>query len=135
VEPYVEGLLAGGHDPSQARMSGALSAFTTLDPERDWPIVSKHLAWQADSYRAGITEGGEPAQPVDPERIRAKGLTTGFHGLLVAPPEAVAAEVRTYLGTAPVETVYFWASLAGMPEAMVREHVTTVLTKLAPLLA
>jgi alkanesulfonate monooxygenase SsuD/methylene tetrahydromethanopterin reductase-like flavin-dependent oxidoreductase (luciferase family) len=135
VEPYVEGLLAGGHEASQARMSGALSAFTTRDPDRDWPIVSKHLTWQADSYRAGIAGDGEPPRPVDPERIRAKGLTTGFHGLLVAPPDVVAAEVRKAIGTAPVETVYFWASLAGMPEPMVREHVTTVLTELAPLLA
>jgi len=31
--------------------------------------------------------------------------------------------------------VFFWASIAGMPEAMVAEHVRTICTELAPRLA
>jgi hypothetical protein len=34
-----------------------------------------------------------------------------------------------------VETVYFWASISGMPQTMVADHVRTVCTKLGPLLA
>ena len=36
---------------------------------------------------------------------------------------------------APVETVFFWASIAGMPEEAVLRHVETVCRTLAPLLA
>ena len=36
---------------------------------------------------------------------------------------------------APVETVYFWASIAGMPEEQVAAHVRRICTSLAPKLA
>lgn len=71
---------------------------------------------------------------MDPERIRAKGLTTGFHGLLVATPDEVARTVLSHIGAAPIEAVYFWASIAGLPEDMVLRHVRTVCNELTPLL-
>ncbi|MBJ7336390.1 LLM class flavin-dependent oxidoreductase [Mycolicibacterium sp.] len=137
LEPYREGLIAGGHDPASARMAGALSAFVTDDPERDWPIVSKHVSWQADSYRAHMVDGTDqpPPKPVDAERIRSKGLTTGFHGLLVDTPQNVATQVRDVTEGLPVETVFFWVSIAGMPEEMVMRHMQIICTDLAPLLA
>ena len=118
-------------------MAGALSAFVTDDPERDWPVVSKHVAWQADSYRAHMVDGADqpvPA-PVDPERIRKKGLTTGFHGLLVDTPDNVAAQVRARTADLPVEQIFFWVSIAGMSEEMVMRHMQTICNDLAPLLA
>jgi hypothetical protein len=39
------------------------------------------------------------------------------------------------VGGVPIDTVFVWASLAGMPEAMVVEHTTTLCRDLAPLLA
>ena len=137
LEPYREGLIAGGHDPATARMSGGLSAFTTDDPERDWALVSKHVAWQVDSYRRHMVEGTDTPVPgpVDPERLRAKGLTTGIHGLLIDTPANVAAEVRAFTDGSPVDTVFFWVSIAGMPEDVVMRHVHAICNDLAPLLA
>ena len=137
LEPYREGLIAGGHDPASARMAGGLTAFVTDDPDRDWPVVSKHVAWQADSYRSHMVDGTDqaPPKPVDPERIRSKGLTTGIHGLLVDTPQNVAAQVREVTRGLPVETVFFWVSIAGMPEDMVMRHMQTICNDLAPLLA
>ena len=137
LEPYREGLVAGGHDPTSARMAGALSAFVTDDPQRDWATVAKHVSWQADSYRTHMVEGtAQPTpQPVDPERIRAKGLTTGFHGLLVDTPQHVASRVRAATTGLPVETVFFWVSIAGMPDDMVMRHMQTICNDLSPLLA
>ncbi len=137
LEPYRDGLAAGGHDPATARMAGALSAFVTEDPDRDWPVVSKHVAWQADSYRTHMVESTDQPDPapVDPERIRKKGLTTGFHGLLIDTPDNVAAQVRAATAGLPVQTVFFWVSIAGMPEAMVMRHMQTICNDLAPLLA
>lgn len=137
LDPYCQGLIAGGHDPSSARMSGALSAFVTDDPERDWSTVAKHVSWQADSYRIHMVDGtGQPApKPVNAERIRAKGLTTGFHGLLVGTPSNVATKVCQVTKGLPVDTVFFWVSIAGMPEDMVMRHMQTICQDLAPLLA
>ena len=52
-----------------------------------------------------------------------------------ATPEDAAAQIRTYTEGAPVETVFFWASIAGMPEQDVVRHVETICGRLAPLLA
>ncbi|MGI9162955.1 MAG: LLM class flavin-dependent oxidoreductase [Mycobacterium sp.] len=134
--PYREGLIAGGHDPASARMAGALSAYVTDDPERDWPLLSKHVAWQADSYRRHMVDGTDQPvpKPVDVNRIRSKGLTTGFHGLLVDTPQTVARQVREMTEGLPVETVFFWVSIAGMPDDMVMRHMQTICNDLAPLL-
>ena len=47
----------------------------------------------------------------------------------------MAERVRAYTAGAPVETVYFWASIGGMSEERARDHVQLVCNKLAPLLA
>src|SRR6185312_13625724 len=61
LDPYRDGLQAGGHDPSSARMSGFVPVFVTGDPERDWPIVARHLRYQVESYRRYGVEGtGRP---------------------------------------------------------------------------
>jgi len=61
-------------------------------------------------------------------------MTTGFHGLLVDTPENVAAEVRKQTAGLPVETVFFWVSIAGMSEEMVIRHMETISLELVPLL-
>jgi alkanesulfonate monooxygenase SsuD/methylene tetrahydromethanopterin reductase-like flavin-dependent oxidoreductase (luciferase family) len=136
LAPYREGLADGDHDADSARMAGGLSAWTTDDPERDWSTVAEHVRWQVDSYRRHMVQGTElpEPKPIDPERIRAKGLSPGFTGILLAPPEEVARQVLAHIGDAPVQTVFFWASIAGMPEDMVRRHVRLIATELAPLL-
>ena len=55
--------------------------------------------------------------------------------LLYGTPEQAAAQINAYVADAPVETVYFWASIAGMPEAMVARNVQTIARRLKPLLA
>ena len=47
----------------------------------------------------------------------------------------VAADVRASTAGAPVETVFFWASIAGMPHDLAARHVRTICAELAPRLA
>ena len=136
LEPYRAGLREGGHDDSAARMAGVVPVFVTDDPEADWPLVARHHAYQWDSYRRYGADGTDrPApRPVDPERSRERGLTPGMGNLLYATPEEAAPQLRAYVADLPVETVYVWASLAGMPEDVVLRHVQLLCTRLAPLL-
>lgn len=138
AEPYLRGLREGGHPESAARMGGVIHAFTTDDPERDWPQVARHHAYQWDSYRRYMVEGtdftGEP-RPIDPEKSRARGLTPGLGNLLYGTPEENAKAIKEHLAGTPVRTVFFWASLGGMPEEMVARHVQTICRDLRPLLA
>jgi alkanesulfonate monooxygenase SsuD/methylene tetrahydromethanopterin reductase-like flavin-dependent oxidoreductase (luciferase family) len=136
-EPYLEGLRDAGHDPSMARMAGGFQGFVTDDPDGDWPTVSKHLAYQLDSYRRYMVEGtGQPVpKPADPEKVRARALGAPLRGFSYGTAEDAATAIRELTGGAPVETAFIWASLAGMPEEMVARHVQTICARLAPLVA
>ncbi|MYS82173.1 LLM class flavin-dependent oxidoreductase [Embleya scabrispora] len=135
--PYLDGLREAGHDPAHARMAGLLNGWITDDPERDWPVVSRHLAHQWDGYHRYAVEGtgAAPPRPIDPDRWRARGLSAAPGHFLHATPEEAAREIRAYVADTPIETVWFFASLSGMGEEMVRTHVTTLCSRLAPLLA
>jgi len=134
-EPYRAGLAEGGHEASAARMAGGVQGWVSDDPEADWPVVSKHLAYQVDSYRKHMVIGtGRPQpRPVDPDRLR--GRDTGvLEYFWCETPQSMASKVRAMIGDSPTETVFFWASLGGMPEEWALRHVQTICTKLAPLL-
>lgn len=132
--PYRDALAEAGHDLARARMAGLLNGWITDDPERDWPAVGTALARQWDNYHRHAVEGTDAPvpPPVKPERWRARGVSAAPGHFLHATPEQAAADIRAYLGDAPVETVWFFATLGGMPEEMVRRHVTTLCTELAP---
>jgi alkanesulfonate monooxygenase SsuD/methylene tetrahydromethanopterin reductase-like flavin-dependent oxidoreductase (luciferase family) len=135
---YRDGLVEGGHDPAaSARMAGGFEAYVTDDPEGDWPVVAPYIAYQVDSYRRYMVEGtGQPPpRPVDPDKLRRREPRGPLSSYLYGTPEDVAAEIRKRTAGAPVETVWFWASVAGMPEEMTARHVRTICTRLRPLLA
>ncbi len=136
-EPYSEGLREGGHEPTSGRMAGSFQAFVTDDPDRDWPVVSRHLAYQLDSYRRYMVEGTDAPIPklVDPERVRARDSDAPLASFVYGTPDDVAQIVRTRTAGAPVETLFFWVSIGAMPEDLCAQHVRTLCTQLAPLLA
>jgi alkanesulfonate monooxygenase SsuD/methylene tetrahydromethanopterin reductase-like flavin-dependent oxidoreductase (luciferase family) len=135
--PYRDGLAEAGHDVSTARMAGGIQGWVSDDPEADWPVVAKHLAHQVDSYRRHMVEGTDQPIPraVDPDRLRQRDFGGPLSSFVYGTPEDVASRFRAHVDGAPVETVFLWASVSGMPEAMVAEHVRTICTRLAPLLA
>lgn len=134
---YRDALVIAGHDPSLGRMAGGIQGLVSEDPDRDWPWVAEHLEYQVNSYRRHGVEGtGRPTpRPVDPDRIRANSPQSSLDYFFLETPEAMAHKVSEYTSGAPVETVYFWASLGGMSEEAAVRHVHLVCSKLAPLLA
>jgi alkanesulfonate monooxygenase SsuD/methylene tetrahydromethanopterin reductase-like flavin-dependent oxidoreductase (luciferase family) len=134
---YRDALAQAGHDPSLARMAGGIQGWVSEDPDADWPMVARHLAYQVDSYRRHMVQGtGAPVpKPVDPDKLRAREPRTSLDYFTYGTPDQVAARVRSYVRDAPVDTVYFWASIGGMPEEMAVRHVQTICGKLAPMLA
>ena len=134
-EPYRAGLIEAGHDLSTARMAGLVQAWVTEDPERDWPMVSRHVGYQLDSYLRHAVEGtGRPApRPVDPERLR-QHEPIGQSYFWCDTPAVIASKTRSLIGASPTETVFFWCSIGGMPEAVALRHLHTICKGLAPLL-
>jgi alkanesulfonate monooxygenase SsuD/methylene tetrahydromethanopterin reductase-like flavin-dependent oxidoreductase (luciferase family) len=135
---YRAGLEEGGHDLSRAQMAGGVNGWVTEDPEADWPLVSKHVAAQLDSYRRHMVEGTDQPvpRPVDPEKLRSRKSRGGpLDAVMYGTPEEMADKIKEETAGAPVEEVFLWASLAGMPEANVAKGIQTICAKLAPLLA
>ncbi len=135
-EPYREGLVEGGHDPAIGHMGGLIQGWVTDDPDADWQVIKKHLAYQTDTYKRYGVEGtgNPPPPPADVEKFRNASATDGMAAFLLAGPEEAAKRIKAYVGDAPVKHIHMWASIAGMPEKMCMKHIEMVLTKLAPLL-
>ncbi|MGE4425569.1 MAG: LLM class flavin-dependent oxidoreductase [Solirubrobacteraceae bacterium] len=147
LEPYREGLVAGGHDPATARMTGLVNLVLADDPDAAWARIAPHLAYQRDSYNRYGAEGRERGtmtasrtlQPgsgaVDVEALRGparQALPPAFD--VVTPAEAIR-RLTAWLSPLPVEQIYLWESVAGMPDDLADRHVELVATHLAPALA
>jgi alkanesulfonate monooxygenase SsuD/methylene tetrahydromethanopterin reductase-like flavin-dependent oxidoreductase (luciferase family) len=136
-EPYREGLLEGGHAESDGRMTGAIQGWVTDDPDGDWPVVSQHVAYQFDSYRRYMVEGTDAPvpKPVDPERLRTRDTARPLGSFIYGTPEDVAMRIVERAAGAPVEAVFLFGSIGGMPDDLCVRNVQTICTRLGPLLA
>ncbi|WP_328354900.1 LLM class flavin-dependent oxidoreductase [Mycobacterium sp. NBC_00419] len=135
-EPYAAGLAEAGHPVESGRMAGGLQAWASDDPERDWPVVSEHLAHQLNSYRKHMVEGTDTPvpHPVNVDKLVNSDRTGPLASFTYGTPEFVVDATRRYIGEAPVETVYLWASVGGMSEDMVMRNIETICTRVKPLL-
>jgi alkanesulfonate monooxygenase SsuD/methylene tetrahydromethanopterin reductase-like flavin-dependent oxidoreductase (luciferase family) len=100
--------------------------------------VAPHVAHQFDSYLQYLVQGtGQPVpRATDPDRLLSRRLWRSPLGyFLLGTPEDAADRIREATKGAPVDTVFFWASVGGMGEEMVAAHVRTICTELVPRLA
>jgi alkanesulfonate monooxygenase SsuD/methylene tetrahydromethanopterin reductase-like flavin-dependent oxidoreductase (luciferase family) len=137
-DAYREGLIEGGHDPTAARMAGGINGWVSDDPEADWPVVSKHVAHQFDSYLQHMVEGtGQPPpRATDPDRLlQRRPFASPLGYFMLGTPDDVAKRISSLSAGAPIDTVFFFASIGGMSEDFTANHVRTICSKLAPLLA
>jgi alkanesulfonate monooxygenase SsuD/methylene tetrahydromethanopterin reductase-like flavin-dependent oxidoreductase (luciferase family) len=137
LAPYVEGLAEAGVAAGAARMGGVVNMVLADDPEAAWPRIAPHLAYQWDSYnRYMVEDTDQPVpRPIDPERWRAPGREGAPPRFQVLTAEDAATALRERTDGLPVEHVYLWASIAGMPDDLVARHVELVSGTLAPMLA
>jgi alkanesulfonate monooxygenase SsuD/methylene tetrahydromethanopterin reductase-like flavin-dependent oxidoreductase (luciferase family) len=133
-QPYVEGLIAGGHDPASARMAGLFDVIVSDDPERTRALLQPHIDYQASAYgkffhRVDIAEG-RPLTPPD----KQFGAAQAANYQVLTPDDAIA-HIRERSEGLPVQYATPWLSVGGMPEDLALEHVTLTVTKVAPALA
>lgn len=126
LEPYLHGLREGGHDPSTARMATPIFWVLATDPERAMARLRPHYEHQWRTYR----DGGRPSQRGD-LAVALDAMTAPGPGgtppmLQAVTPGDAAAQLRAMFDGLPVEHILFWASIAGMPDDLVDEHVRLV---------
>jgi alkanesulfonate monooxygenase SsuD/methylene tetrahydromethanopterin reductase-like flavin-dependent oxidoreductase (luciferase family) len=135
LDPYRAGLVEGGHDPAIARTGGMLDIIVTDDPEAAFERILPHYAHQLNSYRAAAVAGSGRDAPkeITVDKLRSGAAQKGqIPGLRVLTPADAVAAIREATEGAPVEHVYLWASVAGMPDDLVERHVELTCTQVAP---
>jgi hypothetical protein len=116
-------------------MSGCVNLLVSEDPERDWTVVAPHLGYQWQSYENYAVEGtGRTPRTIDPQQLRTDGPPV-LPRFDIVTPEAAVARVMAWLDGLPVVHVYFWLSIAGMPDDVAERHVALLAEQVAPALA
>lgn len=132
MAPYVAGLEEGGHGAAAARTGGVVDIIVADEPEPTTRELLPHLAHQVASYgqARGVAAGASETE----RELRSRLDRTGaVPGLTVLTPSDAAAEIRRRTDGMPVEHVYLWASLGGMPDRIVDRHLELLFTTVAPL--
>lgn len=135
LDPYREGLVEGGHDPAIARTGGMLDIIVADDPEAAFERILPHYAHQLNSYRAAAVAGSGRDAPkeITVDKLRSGAAQKGqIPGLRVLTPSDAVNAIREATDGSPVEHVYLWASVAGMPDDLVERHVELTCTQVAP---
>ena len=139
LEPYTDGLREAGHDASIARMGGVVDLIVADDPEKAAHELAPHYAHQLDSYARSAVEGTGRAMPapapVDVDSLPEQVLAEEPARLAVRDVDGAVELLRSRTAGLPVEHVYLWASIAGMPDHLVERHVELTFGEVARRLA
>jgi hypothetical protein len=74
------------------------------------------------------------AGEVDPETLRSARPDMNPPSFDVVTPADAVDRLRRWLEPLPVEHVYFWASIAGMPDLLVERHIRLLAAEVSPAL-
>ena len=117
LEPYQEGLAEAGHPAETARMGGLLNLVCADDPDEAFERILPHLAHQVNTYRAGAYAGsGKQPRELTVDQLRQGRSSGPLAPLNVFTPDDAAKWIREQTAGLPVQHVYLWASIGGMPE-------------------
>jgi len=134
AQPYFDGLAEGGFAPTRAKMAGLVNVVVADDPERVWPRLAPHVAYQLGSYARYAVEGtgmDVPSEP-DEDQLRRAAADPDAEGVFphtaVLTADETIALLRRRQVQMPVVDAFFWASFAGMPDDITHRHVELLST-------
>ena len=129
---YRDALAENGHPVDSARTGGVLPLLVADDPEAAYERVLPHLTHQLNSYRVNAAAGtGRTARLLSEEEVRGRGSGVIKPLEVVTAPEAVRRITAATEGL-PVEHVYLWASIAGMPDDLVQRQMELLTDEVIP---
>lgn len=133
---YRDALAEAGHDPSIARMGGVPDFIVAEDPERLFEQILPHRTHQLNSYRANAAKGsGRTPRVLTVEEVREGRGSGVIAPLRILTVDEAVAQIRETCDGLPVEHIYVWASIGGMPEALVEQQMELLVDKVQPALA
>jgi hypothetical protein len=144
LEPYRTGLEEGGHGRGAARLAGLANLIVADDPAAAWTRLAPHVEYQWNSYAyygAEGTGGPRGERPEDgagtrmtADRLRSRGPVMTSPSVDVVTPDEAVSRLRDWLAGLPVVEVYFWESIAAMPDDLVQRHIELLATRVRPAL-
>jgi alkanesulfonate monooxygenase SsuD/methylene tetrahydromethanopterin reductase-like flavin-dependent oxidoreductase (luciferase family) len=127
---YQQGLVAGGHDPATARLSGGTEFFCCDDPDKMWSEIGEHVVYRWNSYNRHMFEGtrreAEAPRFFDVDALRSR--------FLMGTPAQIADTLRERTDGLPVTDLYAWSDFPGMSDELIDRHLHLTFSELAPLL-
>jgi alkanesulfonate monooxygenase SsuD/methylene tetrahydromethanopterin reductase-like flavin-dependent oxidoreductase (luciferase family) len=120
---YLRGRADAGRPEDGGRMSGPVNVFLTDEPERDAPVVALAYARMRDNYAREAGHQPADAGSTDPASLLERGLAGGQSGLLVARPDDAAREITRYFAGLPVDTIFTWSHVPGVPAELSDRHL------------
>jgi hypothetical protein len=132
LAPYRDGLSEGGHPLGAAAMTGLVNLILSSDPERAWVHIAPHLAYQMASYAHYGAESRQETDTnalaaavhtTDVEMLRSQGPVMTLPHFDIVTPDEAARRLTRWLAPLPVDEIFFWDSIAGMPDELVNEHL------------
>ncbi|MBN8866497.1 MAG: LLM class flavin-dependent oxidoreductase [Solirubrobacterales bacterium] len=133
LTPYRD-TMAEHHPGRQPTMGGCANLILADDPEASWQRIKPHLEHQWRTYFEYGDEGRDRGllPSADPEDLRRREGPPLLPGFDVVTPEAALERLEPWLAPLPAEHVYFWGSIAGMPDDLVHRHIELLGGELAP---
>ena len=138
LEPYQAALDEAGHGSAAARMAGVVTVVVADDPDEAFERVLPHALHQINSYRHAAAAGtGRTPSPVTADKLRTSRHrhTNVLSPLEVLTPGQTVEWLRQRVDGLPVEEVFCWASVAGMPDDLVDRHLDLWLGEVRPAVA
>ena len=123
------------HAAALARTGGMMDIIVADDPQSAFERILPHYAHQLNTYRAAAVAGTGRDAPreITVEKLRSGVTNNGqIPGLRVLTSDDAVAAIRDAITGSPVEHVYLWASVAGMPADLVERHIELVCTQVRP---
>ena len=133
---YRDELEASGHGAETARMGGVADFLVVDDPEEAFERILGHRTHQLNSYRQQAAPGsGRTPRQLTEDEVR-EGRGSGVVGpLKLLTADQATARVAEICEGLPVEHLYLWASIGGMPEDLAERQMELVVDQLQPALS
>ncbi|MDQ2622583.1 MAG: LLM class flavin-dependent oxidoreductase [Actinomycetota bacterium] len=136
LDHYRGALDSSGHASTGPRMGGCANLILADDPEAAWARIKPHLEYQWRTYFEYGDEGrGSDKVPVaNADELRSTEGPPLLPRFDVVTPARAFERLEPWLSRLPVEHLYFWGSIAGMPDDLVDRHIELLTGELAPML-
>ena len=132
---YRDALDEAGHGAASARMGGVVDFVLADDPEQMFDAILPHRTHQLNSYRLNAAKGtGRTPRMLTEDEVREGRGSGVIAPLRVLTVDEAVIRITELCDGLPVDHVFLWASIGGMPEHLVEAQMELLIDQVQPAL-